>query len=269
MTFPPSEPSRPTDPPRTGSPAPGAAFPATRTPATRTPTTRTLGRAVALPLAILAAAVSVLSLAVAAWAVSMVHGVRSAVDALGAPSQATATTAPPADPGATTERGAPVDPVPPPTDPTVTTEPPPLTDQTVYTAKYEKVTLRVQVAGCSSRAVDLDQPSASTTDANSDITVSGPCSDPAAKIQFGDDVVASEVTDPSVTPTACANEIRLSPVDQQAAFAARKGRLLCILTSRTAAQGRGDTQKMVVLSILGVSEDNTVAMQVTAWAVPS
>lgn len=50
-------------------------------------------------------------------------------------------------------------------------------------------------------------------------------------------------------------------MDKDAPFAARRGKVLCILTSLGAGDGRGDTWKTVVLEFLGVSEDSIVTMQ--------
>jgi hypothetical protein len=220
-------------------------------------------------LAMLVAAVAVLlslgSLGVAAWALSKADNAEETVAALSAPpaaAQGAEPTAPAADPTAGAE---------PTTDPGQA-EPPaaetsnaPLNPQSVFKLFYEKRTLNVQVTGCDTRKVDLDEPRLDAEGA-ADISLDA-CTGGIAKMEFSDGVVAA-VGESAMTPNACAEQIQFSAIPSTKEYAMRKGDAYCIQTSLAAANSRGDSQRMVVVTVTGVSADNLVTLQATAYVVP-
>ncbi|MEU8608787.1 hypothetical protein AB0C29_12390, partial [Actinoplanes sp. NPDC048791] len=164
----------------------------------------------------------------------------------------TAGTEPTTDPG-------PADP------PAAETSNAPLNPQSVFKLFYEKRTLNVQVTGCDTRKIDLDEPRLDAEGA-ADISLDA-CTGGIAKMEFSDGVVAA-VGESAMTPNACAEQIQFSAIPSTKEYAMRKGDAYCIQTSLAAANSRGDSQRMVVVTVTGVSADNLVTLQATAYIVP-
>jgi hypothetical protein len=250
-------PQQPVSGPPYGSPASGP-------PAARP------GRGVAR-LAMLVAAVAVLlslgSLGVAAWALSKADNAEETVAALpSAPSvpQDVTATEPAADPTTDTEPTTGPDPVEPPAGES-NAPVNPLNPQSVFKLFYEKRTLNVQATGCDTRKVDLDEPRLDAEGA-ADISLDA-CTGGIAKMEFSDGVVAA-VGESAMTPNACAEQIQFSAIPSTKEYAMRKGDAYCIQTSLAAANSRGDSQRMVIVTVTGVSADNLVTLQATAYIVP-
>jgi len=141
----------------------------------------------------------------------------------------------------------------------------PLNPQSVFKLFYEKRTLNVQVTGCNSRNVDLDEPRLDVEGA-ADITLDA-CTGGIAKMEFTEGVVAA-VGESAMTPNECAEQIQFSAIPSTSEYAMRKGDAYCIQTSLAAANSRGDSQRMVVVTVTGVNADNLVTLQATAYIVP-
>jgi hypothetical protein len=215
-------------------------------------------------VAAVAVLVSLGSLGVAAWALSKADNAVDTVAALppppgpppgaqGTPAVDPTETEPATDPGAA--------------EPTATeTSNAPLNPQSVFKLFYEKRTLNVQTPdGCATRYVDLDEPRVDAEGA-ADLSMSG-CSNGIPKMEFADGVVAAK-GESAMTPNECAEQIQFSALAATGNYALRKGDAYCIQTSLAAANSRGDSQRMVVLTVTGVSADGLVTMQATAYVVP-
>jgi len=269
------QPPSPSWPPTAGGPGPqppvsGAPYgpPVSGAPVGAAPAGRP-GRGVAR-LAMVVAAVAVLlamsSLGVAAWALRKADQATDALAALPPPPGS-----PPPDAGATPEPG------PTPSDAETTTGPDaaeptstgasiaPLNPQSVFKLFYEKRTLNVQVPGCETRYVDLDEPRLDAQSA-ADISLAA-CTGGIPKMEFTDGVVAA-VGESAMTPNECAEQIQFSAIPATKDYALRKGDAYCIQTSLAAANSRGDSQRMVVVTVTGVSADKLVTLQATAYIVP-
>lgn len=48
----------------------------------------------------------------------------------------------------------------------------------------------------------------------------------------------------------------------------RKGQVFCVLTSLGDAQTKGETRKLVVISVSGISDDREVSLLAAAYIVP-
>jgi hypothetical protein len=216
-------------------------------------------------VAAVAVLVSLGSLGVAAWALSEAGNAVDTVAALPPPPgpppgvQGTTPAVDPAETGPATDPGA--------TEPTATeASNAPLNPQSVFKLFYEKRTLSVQTPdGCDTRYVDLDEPRVDAQPA-ADISLDG-CAPGVPKMEFADDVVAA-VGESAMTPNECAEQIQFSALAATEKYALRKGDAYCIQTSLAAANSRGDSQRMVVLTVTGVSADGLVTMQATAYVVP-
>ncbi|MFI7547791.1 hypothetical protein [Actinoplanes sp. NPDC049599] len=217
-------------------------------------------------LAMLVAAVAVLlalgSFGVAAWALNKANDAVDAVAALQPPQGDPPGTAPTADPTAEPEStGDPGLAEPGPAE----TSNAPLNPQSVFKLSYEKRTLNVQVTGCDKRNVDLDEPRLDAEGA-ADISLDA-CTGGIAKMEFTDGVVAA-VGESAMTPNECAEQIQFSAIPSTKEYPMRKGDAYCIQTSLAAANSRGDSQSMVVVTVTGVNGDNLVTLQATAYIVP-
>ena len=218
----------------------------------------------------LVAAVAVLfsfgSLGVAFWALNKADNATDALAALpprselsaGGSGTAPTAAAPTAEVGPTTD--------PDPADsPATEVSNAPLNPQSVFQLFYEKRTLNVQVTGCDTRKVDLDEPRLDAEGA-ADISLDA-CTGGIAKMEFADGVVAA-VGESAMTPNECAEQIQFSAIPSTKEYAMRKGDAYCIQTSLAAANSRGDSQRMVVVTVTGVNADNLVTLQATAYIVP-
>jgi hypothetical protein len=153
-----------------------------------------------------------------------------------------------------------------PTEPAGTGEPAPLDERTVYTSKYEKQILTLKASGCNRPMyADLDEPRANVGAGGYDLALHAGCA--SSYLALGDGVAGSESASVASTPQDCAEQIRTAPLGE-ATVPVRKGVVLCLTTSFAAANERGDDQRMVLVEITGVADDEAVTLKTTAWNIP-
>jgi hypothetical protein len=187
-----------------------------------------------------------------------------------APAMAAPTSTPSIEPTVAptaTDATATTDPLP--TDATVTTDPTeePTSEPTdgpdpagVYTVAYRDEPLRLQP---SSRYIDLDEPSGNSLSSASELQYNG--FSPSFKFDFGNVALAS-VNSATASANDCALQLRRAPIDRE--FAAAKGQVVCVLTSRQAADNQGMKQKIVLLRVASIGQDGTLNLILSAWNVP-
>lgn len=185
---------------------------------------------------------------------------------LGPTSQATGS----APPGTSPTSAATSDPpTGPPVDTTVTPGLPELNERTQYTVKYQKQPLIVRQARCNADVyVDLDEPRVGVGRDQADLVQALDCGAQSLSFQLGGGAQGSQSDTPGLTPQDCAERIRTAPLPADSAVPVRKGVVVCVITSLVSAQSRGDTQKMVLVEVGGVSDDKAVSVLVTAWNIP-
>lgn len=245
-------------------------------------------RGPALPIAALAVLLAVLALGLSGWAVHRANAaVQAAADAAvvrPVPAGPAPVAANPAAPDSTLPGAAPTAE---PTGPTVTgeitpsddgnlaptgpvTPVPPLNPQTIFEPRFAGKAIRIQPPPCRSRNVDLDAPEVNSSDEAADLVFDGPCNGvPTVVVSLAAGAGAAAAIDPQVTPNECAERMSLSPLDAEIPVAAKQGLVLCVRTSRLAAEKRGDRPRMVVLKVINVSKELAVSMQLNAWDIPS
>jgi hypothetical protein len=156
-----------------------------------------------------------------------------------------------------------------PVDPAVTPGLPELNERTQYTVKYQKQPLTLRQARCNTDVyVDLDEPRVGVGRDQGDLAQALDCSGQSLSFQLGEGAQGSQSDTPGLTPQDCAERIRTSPLPADSSVPVRKGVVLCVITSLASAQSRGDTQKMVVVEVSGISDDKAVSVLVTAWSIP-
>jgi hypothetical protein len=147
-------------------------------------------------------------------------------------------------------------------------EAPVLNAQTQYGGKYADQSMTIP-AGCNDYVyIDLDEPRVGVDPGDADVQYFDPCGNDPATLGLSDQVRGSEAPTATVTPIECADRIRTSPLGQ-GKQPVRTGRVFCIMTSLGAAKSRGDTWKMVVLSIVATGQDGTVSVKASAWNIPA
>lgn len=131
----------------------------------------------------------------------------------------------------------------------------------VFEVAYQSEPLVLQPSG---RYIDLDEPSGNAESAVYELQYEG--LSPATKFDFnGQDELAS-INSPSPTANDCAKQLRREPIDSS--FAPSKGQLICVLTSRAAADEQGIRQKIVLMKVNSIADDGTLNLTLTAWTVP-
>jgi hypothetical protein len=216
------------------------------------------GGGLAVVVAVVAVLVAVLAVGVAGWAVHRANVAVAATEKLVAGPQPTGEVTPaPTEP-------APTDPSTdsPATEPT-SEGPATLDPEAAFKPSYEDVGMNVQVTSGGSRTIDLDQPS---VDSDPDITLQGHQQATTISLNSGVTGAMAETTD--VPPKECLNRIKLSALAPNGEFPLRKGQVYCIQTSQADAQTKGETQKIVVVSVAGISDDGVVSLKATAYFVP-
>jgi hypothetical protein len=155
-----------------------------------------------------------------------------------------------------------------PTPPPAEGEAPVLDAQTQYGVKYTNQSMTIP-AGCNDNVyIDLDEPRVGVDPGDADVQYYDPCGNDPATLDLSDQVRGSEAPTTTVTPIECADRIRTSPLGQ-GKQPVRTGRVFCIMTSLGAAKSRGDTWKMVVLSVVATGQDGTVSVKASAWDIPA
>jgi hypothetical protein len=156
-----------------------------------------------------------------------------------------------------------------PVNPTATGEPPPLDQRTVYKVKYDKQSLILKPQSSSTMYIDVDEPRVNTeSGAGYDIELSPAYNSASPYFTLGDGVAASDQGAPDMTPQDCADRIRRAPVADNGRIPARQGLDVCLITSFSAAQQRGDVRRMVLMEVTGVAADGAVTVQLSAWDIP-
>jgi hypothetical protein len=210
----------------------------------------------------MAVLVALVAIGVAGWAVHRANVAVAATEKLGTGPQPAAVQ-PTADVPTT-------DPVPTEGAPTAsTTESSPGAATTIdpeaeFTTAYEGVGLNVQVRSGARRTIDLDKP---RVDGDPDVALEGGQQATTMSLDSGVTAAMAETTD--VTPKQCINNIGLSALDPTGEFPLRKGQVYCVQTSQADAQAKGESQKIVVIAVAGISDEDVVSLKATAYYVPS
>lgn len=131
----------------------------------------------------------------------------------------------------------------------------------VFEVAYQSEPLVLQPSG---RYVDLDEPSGNANSAVYELQYDG--FPPNAKLEFNSEVALASINSPTPTANDCAKQLRREPIDSS--FAPSKGQLICVLTSRQAADDQGIRQKIVLVKVNSITDDGTVNLTLTAWTVP-
>jgi len=131
----------------------------------------------------------------------------------------------------------------------------------VYEVAYQSEPLVLQP---SSRYVDLDEPSGNASGSVYELQYEGFA--PGSKLEFSSEVALASINSPSPTANDCAKQLRREPIDTT--FAPSKGQLICVLTSRSAADDQGIRQKIVLMKVNSITQDGTLNLTLTAWTVP-
>jgi hypothetical protein len=211
-------------------------------------------------IAVVAVLLSLASLGIAAWALHRANVAVAAIKGLaGSPGPVTTQagdtpTGDPAPKGQSTIE-------PPGGDPTSTATQA-INPEASFAPAYQNENLKVQVNQVNDRTIDLDQPS---VDGEPDITLEA---GPTVAMKLSPGVTAAAAENGAASPKDCLRQIQLSAVDPAVAYPLRQGQAFCILTSLGAAQSVSGTQKMVVLTIAGISDDRVVSITATAYVVP-
>ncbi|MDG4815921.1 hypothetical protein O7628_10430 [Micromonospora sp. WMMD956] len=145
---------------------------------------------------------------------------------------------------------------------------PVLTEQTVYEPKYEKQPLVLKATCGRTMYADLDEPRAKNEEAQADVRLVINCNADLPTFRLMDGVEGSEEARPGMTPKECAEKIRSAPIGRDAPIPVRKGTAVCITTSWQAARERGDRWRMILMHIVGVSNDGATTVEVSAWNIP-
>nr|MDT0656467.1 hypothetical protein [Micromonospora sp. DSM 115978] len=150
--------------------------------------------------------------------------------------------------------------------PTVSGEPPRLDERTVYNVKYEDQTLTLKATETESMGADLDEPRANVRD-EADVRLEVEYGTAQRYLELTEGVQGSEGVGPGSTPYDCAEKIRTAPLGSSR-VPVKQGVVICVMTSFSAAQKRGDPQRMVRLEVTGVGADQAVTVKVSAWDIP-
>jgi hypothetical protein len=147
--------------------------------------------------------------------------------------------------------------------------PPRLDPSARYPVSYAREQLTVPV-GCSSVTyVDLDEPTAEADEQPADLRYDSRCGQDSSTLTLGAGARAgAQLTGSDTGAAGCDDAIRSRPLDRAAAVPVKKGTVLCVLTSAADATARGAQAQLVLVEITGVTEQGSVSMRATSWAVP-
>jgi hypothetical protein len=138
-----------------------------------------------------------------------------------------------------------------------------------YTVSYAQEPLKVQVGCASVMYLDLDEPRADAEQQQSDLRYDSRCGTDRPTLTLAPGAEAgSQVQSPDIDAPGCDKSIRTSPLGVGAGVPVQKGTVLCVLTSATEAEDRGDRPRMVLIEVTEVSKDGTASMRATSWTVP-
>ena len=127
----------------------------------------------------------------------------------------------------------------------------------------------MQVGCASVMYLDLDEPRADAEQQRSDLRYDSRCGADRPTLTLAPGAEAgSQVQSPDIDAAGCDKAIRTSPLGVGAGVPVQKGTVLCVLTSATDAEDRGDRPRMVLVEVTEVSKDGTASMRATSWTVP-
>jgi hypothetical protein len=152
---------------------------------------------------------------------------------------------------------------------TTSTAPPVLDERTVYDIKYTKQALTL-TAGCSSYMyADLDEPRGNVASNGADFWFRGGCNatNPAL-FGVGDGVDAAIIDNPNATAQECSDRIRKAPLGDTG-IPVRQGVAVCLTTSYKSARALGDSWRVVLIVVTGVSDLRTATIEASAWNIPT
>jgi len=228
---------------------------------------RVIGAPLAIAVAVLALLLAAVSMLVSWRALDQATDARDIARAGGAPAPQAPGPAPqPTEPPPT---GGPAPEPPPPGDPTTTPDLPPLNEQTQYTVKYEKVSLKLQTGCNNSQYIDVDVPRVRNDSTDDDIQFTAQCGAETSYFELPQNTPASRADTPNLTPQDCARLIQTGPLGLNTRVPARKGTVLCLITSLEEAMQRGDKQRIAIVQVTGVADDGAVSVSATAWDIPN
>jgi hypothetical protein len=129
---------------------------------------------------------------------------------------------------------------------------------------YAQQPMRFQIGCSASLHIDLDEPRVNVDDKHSDLRYVSTCGTNPPSLALAADA-GSQVTADTRTAEDCTEQIRTSPLGPRATVAVRVGLVLCVLTSLADARTRGDSQRLVLLTITGLDGNATASLTVTSW----
>ncbi|MDT0532034.1 hypothetical protein RM555_23850 [Micromonospora sp. DSM 115977] len=144
---------------------------------------------------------------------------------------------------------------------------PSLSPQTAYKEKYvdERLTLR---ASCDSNLdIDLDKPEVRVSDGE-ELRFNARCGGNSSYLNLAAGTKGTQVDAATIGAADCNDRIEKGSIGQDFNVPARKGVVLCVKTSLSDAQERGDTWKMALVQVTDVNDDGTVVLTVRAWDIP-
>lgn len=133
-----------------------------------------------------------------------------------------------------------------------------------FTEAYSGQRLRV-TDECSGRLLDLDEPRVGVESLGYEVQYQFCSGKSELGFSSGTSVSRGGVEDAG--PGDCVEAIRVG-VDPSR-FAPTQQEHLCVITSADTAQEQGITQKVVLLSVLGIAQDGTLTVEATAWNIPT
>jgi hypothetical protein len=215
----------------------------------------TTASVIAVALSILALAVAVLALYKSGGEATAAVHQASRTDAAPTPEDGAGPTVASPEPGAS-EVGPTIP------GPTGTIEP-----AGVYTRAYQDERLRAESPGCVDNGnfqvgIDFDLPQVAS--GGIDAVYSG-C-DPGT---IQSDLQQAEVSSAEATPEECIDKVRTQPASSP--IPAAKGLTVCFRTDKNTAQEQATTQKIVFMTVTGVSSANgggILNVTLNAWNVP-
>jgi hypothetical protein len=138
-----------------------------------------------------------------------------------------------------------------------------------YVISYAREQLTVPVGCAAVTYVDLDEPTAESDEQPADLRYDSRCGDETPTLTLGAGAESgARVTDPDTDAVGCDEAIRTAPLAAGTAVPAKKGTVLCVLTSATDAVARSAEAQMVLVEITGVTPEGSASIRATSWAVP-
>jgi hypothetical protein len=139
---------------------------------------------------------------------------------------------------------------------------------TQYTARYEGTDLRIPVSCGNSVYVDLDKPVVQSDSGTAELLFQDGCgATPYFTLQAGAD--GSGGHEETIKVADCGPSINVSPLAEEGRQPIKPGNVYCVRTSISEARNSGDTWKMIIMTITGISGDRSVSVRVSALDIPT